>query len=368
MNQPELANRLREKLRSASTIPIVTGFDGFIDEMISVVDERQSLSDYQRIETIQHFSEKISQAAGHSSLREVVVTQTDPGGCAVNMGDGLASLGLPVSTFATVGKPIHSAFADYAKKAKLISWGDEPGRTMAYEFADGKLMFSAVSQLQSFHPDALSHYISDGRFQEICEAATLIAITDWALYPHMTACWDFLREEVFSKLSVRPRFFFDLVDPSSRSETDVREMLSALSRYAKVGEVTLGLNQNEANILVRVTGGSMVKVTEPGESSIQAAHLRDALGIDSVIIHSLQYAVGIDGKESAQVWGPFCEKPRKSTGAGDRFNSGYALGKVFDLGMTDRLTVACASSGFFVRTGHSANPPELVEFLSSGKF
>jgi len=365
MNHAQLSAFLLEHAARLRDLPIVTGFDGFVDEMISVVDQRHSLTAYDRIETIENFGSKISAAAGHSSLREIVVNQVDPGGCAINMGDGLVHLGLPVTTFATVGEPMHPAFADYASKAKLISWGKEPGKTLAYEFADGKLMFSSVTQLQRFHPDQLKTYLQDGVFIQACEAAKLIAITDWTLYPHMTSCWEFLIDEVFSKLSTRPKFFFDLVDPSSRSDADVLEMLPVLRRFSDFGEVTLGLNQNEANILSRLTGSPTVCANSPEVAQIQAKELLCSLGLQAVVIHSIKYAVGASPDEEASVYGKYCEKPIKSTGAGDRFNAGYALGSVLELPMADCLTLACGSSGYFVRTGQSASLEELSMFLAT---
>jgi hypothetical protein len=44
----------------------------------------------------------------------------------------------------------------------------------------------------------------------------VIALTDWTLYPHMTAVWRLLIAGVFAKLAHRPAFFIDLVDPSGR--------------------------------------------------------------------------------------------------------------------------------------------------------
>ena len=357
-----LASTLEERASSLHNLPVVTGFDAFVDEMISVVDERSSLQNYRRIETISDLGTAISKSSGHSSLREVVINQIDPGGCAINMGDGLASLGVPVTTFASAGDPIHPAFAEYANKAELISWGVDPGRTLAFEFADGKLMFSAVSQLQKFHPDVLSDHLKDGRFRDACRMASLIAITDWTLYPHMTRCWEYLFETVFSELD-HPRFFFDLVDPSTRSDTDIRAMLGVLERYRRHGEVTLGLNQNEANILSRLVDGKETSATDCESASNQAVHLRESLGLQSIIIHSVRYAVGANASGTSHALGPYCKKPKKSTGAGDRFNAGYALGLILDLPLGDSLRVAVFCSGFFVREGRSATFSELVQFI-----
>jgi len=365
MKIPELSRLLRDSADVLASSPVVTGFDGFVDELISVVDQRQSLEAFEPVKTIADFGDKISAAAGHSSLREIVVKQVDPGGCAVNMGDGLAALGVPVTTFATVGEPMHAAFAEYASKTTLVSWGREPGRTLAYEFHDGKLMFSAVSQLQEFNPTSLKGYLADGAFQEACEQASLIAITDWTLFPHMTRCWEFLLEEVFRKCPVKPRYFFDLVDPSSRSEADIVGMLQVLSRFAEVGEVTLGLNQNEANILSRIQKLDTVTALTPEEAVQQAAALRDDLGIHEVVIHSIKYAVGATANGSAQVFGPYCEQPVKSTGAGDRFNAGFALGKILKVNLEACLILAVAASGYFVRKGESASLGTLASFLES---
>lgn len=134
MHKTELTQFLIQQADRLPALPVVTGFDGFVDEMISVVDRRHSLSAFDRIDTISEFGEKIASAAGHTSLREIVVNQVDPGGCAINMGDGLASLGLPVTTFATVGQPMHAAFAEYSQKAKLVSWGE---RAVAFNTVRG---------------------------------------------------------------------------------------------------------------------------------------------------------------------------------------------------------------------------------------
>ncbi|MFP4260547.1 MAG: PfkB family carbohydrate kinase [Opitutales bacterium] len=363
MTKQALIEFLEKNGDRLKSLPVVTGFDGFVDEMISVVDERQSLADYRRIETIDAFGSKISAAAGHSSLREIVITEVDPGGCAINMGDGLATFGFSVTTFATVGEPLHAAFAEYAQKARVVSWGEEPGRTLAYEFADGKLMFSAVSQLQKFHPDALREYLKDGVFLKACADAELIAITDWTLYPHMTACWQFLLDAVFSNLPKPAKFFFDLVDPSSRSDSDIAGMLEVLGKFGACGSVTLGLNQNEANILSRLQGLKTESADDPEQALEQAGELRAALGIDGVVIHSVRYASGCEGGDQAGVMGPYCEKPKKSTGAGDRFNAGYALGAVLKLPMEARLRIACASSGSFVRTGQSPTLADLIAII-----
>ena len=210
----------------------MTGFDGFVDEMIVVVGERRTPDDFAPVPDIATFAAMIAAAAGQSSLREIIVTAVQPGGCAVNLADGLASLGVTVDCFATIGEPPHPAFGDIAVKCHgFSSWGSEPGRTLAFEFDDGKLMFSAVEQLAGFTPHSVRELLADGTFTAACECAQVIALTDWSLYPDMTRVWRLLQSEVFSLLAHRPAFFIDLVDPSSRAAADIRDMAAILHEF-----------------------------------------------------------------------------------------------------------------------------------------
>jgi sugar/nucleoside kinase (ribokinase family) len=357
-----LAERLRA--HTAPTPSVAIGFDGFVDEMIRLVAERHSLASYTPVPTIAAFGELVARAAGHSSLREIVVTAVHPGGCALNMGDGLAALGVPVDCFATLGEPPHPAFAPVTARFRSTrSWGREPGRTLAYEFADGKLMFSSVTQLAEFTPADVASRLADGAYAAACRQARLVALTDWTLYPHMSAVWQLLQREVYSKLPHRPAFFIDLVDPSGRSEADIRAMLDTLPGFESAGPLTLGLNGNEANILARLLGLPACD-DSPASSLALASALRSRLRVGEVVVHHIKSAAlaGPDG--SAALRGPFCAAPKKSTGAGDRFNAGYALGLLLDLPPADRLLCACASSGFFVREARSASLAELAGFLA----
>ncbi|MFA6288922.1 MAG: hypothetical protein WC661_16190 [Opitutaceae bacterium] len=63
--------------------------------------------------------------------------------------------------------------------------------------------------------------------------------------------------------------------------------------------------------------------------------------------------------------GPYCAQPKKSTGAGDRFNAGYALGCLLDLMPAERLACGCAVSGKFVRLSRSPSLPEMIDYLTS---
>ncbi|MFO1523745.1 MAG: hypothetical protein U1G05_17295 [Kiritimatiellia bacterium] len=64
--------RLADRLAAAdpSACRVVAGFDGFVDEMITLVGERRGLDDFTPVPDIATFGRLVAAAAGHSSLRE----------------------------------------------------------------------------------------------------------------------------------------------------------------------------------------------------------------------------------------------------------------------------------------------------------
>lgn len=360
-----LSQKIRDNSSRLATEVVTTGFDGFVDEMITVVGERHDLERFDPVSTIAAFGDIIKGSAGHSSLREIVVRRADPGGCAVNLGDGLTALGIQVDCYATLGQPVHPAFAAFARNCRQChSWGAEPGRTLAFEFSDGKLMFSAMTQLGDFNPRSLARYLKDGSYRRSCRQSRIIALTDWSLYPHMTACWKHLQDTVYSTLPEPPRFYIDLVDPSSRSTQDIVAMLSVVPRFEESGRLTFGLNGGEANIISRTLG---LDTTNGEEDAVrrQTAALRDKLGISEVAIHWKRFSVVATRDEVATAHGRFCENPIKTTGAGDRFNAGYCLGLLIDAAPRERLLLGCANAGLFVRQGRSPTCEELAAFIET---
>jgi len=359
-----LSAALRDRAGAISQLSVAVGFDGFVDEIISVVKERQDLDHYTPEKDISAFGDRIKGAAGKSSLTEIVVHRMDPGGCAVNLGDGLSALGFSLDCFATLGQPRHAAFEAFASQCRSChSWGREPGRTLAFEFPDGKLMFSAVAQLAEFTPELLDQTLADGAYAGACAQASLIALTDWTLYPHMTACWRKLQKTVYASLKHRPFFYIDLVDPSSRCEADVRAMLAAVPDFEKAGPTVLGLNGTEANVVARTLGQPAVHDESLPAIVAQAEGIRQRLGISQVVTHCVKMAASATLRGALGVHGPYCAQPKKSTGAGDRFNAGYVCGLMLGFGAEDCLNLGSAASGFFVRQARSATTAELAGFV-----
>ena len=138
-------------------------------------------------------------------------------------------------------------------------------------------------------------------------------------------------------------------------------MLETLAALETCGDVTLGLNGNEANILARLLG--LGQAQEEEDVMQLAMELRDKLGVSTIVIHKLKFATSAGPGGTFSVQGPFCERPMKSTGAGDRFNAGYCLGLLTGGSAEDCLILGSAVSGFFVRNARSPSRTEVAEFL-----
>src|SRR4051794_18591654 len=90
----ELASRkLGVAANQLPAMKALVGLDGFVDEIIAVVDKRHGHERYETVSTIGHFGGKISAAAGQSSNYELVVKQMKLGGNGPIMANALASLG-----------------------------------------------------------------------------------------------------------------------------------------------------------------------------------------------------------------------------------------------------------------------------------
>jgi hypothetical protein len=362
----ELAQQLRERGPEIAQQRVVAGFDGFVDEFIRVVDERKGLDSFTPVATIEQFGAMLSAASGRSSLREIVVTEVAAGGCSVNLGDGLLSYGLQLDYFGTVGWPVHKAFETFAGRCRSCQgWACDPGHTLALEFQDGKYMLSSVSQLADFTPDALRAALADGAFAQACSQAGALAFTNWTLYPHMTDCWRVVQEEVIQHLPNNPWVFIDLVDPRSRSDADIEAMLEVLVGFERGARLVFGGNLNEANVLSRLLGLPENSDETGAAVAAQAAAIREKLGVSQVAIHCIPCAAvaSADGAWSAP--GPTTPTPRRSTGAGDRYNAGYLLGLLLQLPPEQCLLLGNATSGFFVRQARSGTVEEIADLLES---
>ena len=356
--------KLTAAIPSLKSMAATVGLDGFVDEIIAVVDKRQDNVRFDPVRTIAQLGQKISNAAGQSSNYELVVKQTKLGGNGPIMANALASIGMDVNYIGNLGYPtLHPVFADFAKRAKVVSIA-EPGHTEALEFDDGKLMFGKHESLKDINWDNLVARIGKEKLKSLVAGSKLIGMVNWTMLPFMSDIWRKLIDEILPGIPRTDRkFFVDLADPEKRTHADILDALKTLTKFQEQVDVILGLNLKEAGEVGDVLG---VQGRSDPEASIEesAAAIREKLGLSCVVVHPRSGAAAATKEATARFAGPFVQQPKISTGAGDHFNAGFCLGRVLGFGLEESLCTGVATSGYYVRSAESPTAVRLAEFIA----
>jgi sugar/nucleoside kinase (ribokinase family) len=341
------------------------GFDGFVDEIYQVVEQRQSPTKFTPYATVKAFGAAVTAQAGKNANFELVQQANRMGGNGPLMAFALSTLGAPVQYIGMCGNPnLHPVFTEFAKRAKVHSIS-EPAMTQAYEFTDGKLMFGQHGNVQDVTWENIKKKIGDNVFKKLWNDSHFIGMVNWTMLPHLSAIWKRLQSDfVPTKGSARKLIFFDLSDPSNRIDADLLAALKIIAEFQEQHEVILGLNEPESLHVARVLRLKKTPANPKGTASLAAA-IREKLNIHTVVIHPMKYAAAADAQGEAILDGPFTAKPKTTTGAGDHFNAGFVIGRLLGLGLPHSIQLAVASSGFYVRHAVSPNREQLVRFLQT---
>ncbi|HVS70079.1 MAG TPA: PfkB family carbohydrate kinase [Phycisphaerae bacterium] len=368
LSRSEIARSAAGKLVAAKPVShtAVLGFDGFVDDIIDVVDKRQAFDSYERLLTIPQFAAKVSAAAGQSSNMELVIKQQKLGGNGPIMANALAAIGFATTYIGTTGYPsTHPVFAELARQATLLPLA-EPAHTSALEFSDGKIMLGNLAPLAEVTWDRLVSRVGEERLRGLFDAADVVGTVNWTMLPHLTAIWQHLLSDILPRLSKKPRLIFvDLADPEKRMRADLRAALEVLAEINLQAPVTLGLNLSEAMQVAEACGCSCEGDATLADLAAVAGRVREALHLGTVVIHPRSGAAAATAEESAHFEGPFVESPKISTGAGDHFNAGFAAARLLGLTLGESLAMATATSGYYVRTAVTPRQGALAEFLAN---
>src|SRR3954462_7679465 len=358
------SRKLAEKAQSIKSVKAMVGLDGFVDEIIAVVDKRHDHGKFEPVKTIGHLGAKITAAAGESSNYELVVKQRKLGGNGPIMANALASMGLDVTYIGNLGYPnLDPVFHDFAKKARVISIA-EPGHTDALEFEDGKLMLGKHETLHDVNWDNLLSRVGRDQLKKLLDGSQLIGMVNWTMLPNMSRIWAKLLDEIVPNAERHQRkLFIDLADPEKRTHGDILDALKMLTRFQDQVDVILGLNLKESMEVADVLG-------LPGRSDPEAAieenarAIREKLHVECVVIPPRRSAAAATADASAAFQGPFVREPKISTGAGGHFNAGFCLGRVLGFTLPESLCTGVATSGYYVRNAESPSAAQLAQFIA----
>jgi hypothetical protein len=369
--QTQLLRDARAALAAAKPLPesrAFVGFDGFVDDVVHIVHERRSSTDYTPIATIADYARRLALAAGKSTNVEMVTLATKMGGNGPLMADALGRLGCGLRYVGIVGdRAVHPAFEPLVEHGEVIPIG-APAHTIAAEFEDGKIMHGRMDTLLALTPARLLDALgSMDALASRLRGCQLLGLVNWTMTPHATGLWQLVAEALATLApGDRPRLaFFDLCDPQKRPMAQLLEALHVLAGYQDLEGVQpiLGLNERESELACEALGldpGS----GEPEALVARAERIGRALRSIEVVIHPTRAAAAWS-PEGGGSWtaGPHCARPLLTTGAGDHFNGGYCAGRL--MGLPPRLALVAGKcvSGHYVRNARGPRAEELPGFI-----
>lgn len=361
--------KIDEVLADFPTIRGFAGFDGFVDEIIDVVDTREDAVTYQRFDTITQYAERLLASAGKSANIELVSKQSKIGGNGPIMANSMLSLGMKMSYVGSLGDgKIESVFKAFEEKAEALYTITKPAHTDALEFNDGKIMVGKLESLKDINWDNIIKVLGDKTVNKLLSEADCIATVNWTMLSYMNGIWQGLVDKAEElNLPRHAYIFIDLADPSKRTDEDQREALELIQKLNKHFKVVLGLNLKEAQILSKLYGhtGECEKVVEQVQDL--ASFLREKLELDYICVHPREFAVSCTADSAAVGQGPFTDNPKISTGAGDHFNAGYFTGVLLGFDQELALHLGCLNSGYYVRTAVSPTLSQIRELAVAWK-
>jgi sugar/nucleoside kinase (ribokinase family) len=354
---------LLAKAGQAARMTAFVGLDGFVDEILQVVDKRENAEVYQRLPTIAKLAERLAAAAGKSANLELVNQTTKLGGNGPIMANALAGFGLKVTYLGLLGYPnLHPVFADFARRAEVHSIAN-PGTTDALEFEDGKIMIGKHASLKEVTWANILARFGRERFAEKFGSADLVGFVNWTMLPYMSQVWESILREICPAMkSPRRTLFFDLADPEKRTREDILRALDLIGQFERHFNVILGLNEKEAHEIGEVFGLKPKNAT-PEALAECGLEIAAKLRAGTLVIHPVSYAFAISRGQVDLVEGPFTAKPLITTGAGDHFNSGFCLGRLLGLDNQMSVLTGVTASGFYVRTGQSPSIAQVAAMM-----
>jgi hypothetical protein len=348
---------------------MIIGLDGFVDEIIHIVDKRQDFEHFTRLEHIAELGGRITRAAGLSTNIEMATVQTKLGGNGPILSNALLEYGVNLTYVGALGKPdIHPVFKPMAEKAAAVYSLCDPAHTDALEFNDGKLLFGKLTVLNEITWENCLHAMGGAdKIAQMVQESQLFGMENWTMIPHMSAVWEGMIRDVFPLMKTggeKPLAFFDLADPEKRTREDIRHAMKLIGKFEEKFRAVLGLNEKELYEIAEVFG---VKVDETAAAPVKLQKaVEDTyrhLGIYCLAVHPTKEAVCCVSGAYAHVDGPYCAKPVLTTGAGDNFNAGFCLG--LSLGLEPQLALALgvSTSGYYVRNAKSPTYEQVIGFV-----
>ncbi|MHA1682668.1 MAG: hypothetical protein ACTSUE_17145 [Promethearchaeota archaeon] len=348
------------------TLRVFVGLDGYVDSLYALVKKRESVEQFEIMESMVAFSRKAMDTAGSSCNIERILKKQLGGGFGPNTARAVASLGIDVDLVGALGSPRDIFTATLPGNVNFHSIG-EPGETCALEFNDGKIMLTDFGNVNNITWDLIKKKLGREAVIDLMEKSDAIGQGHWALVPHMNETWKGWIDEVFPSLGSKERIFFvDPADMSKRPHQHVRDMVGYMEQLGTFKGVkpVMSINDKEVIQITRCFD-ELDEITSFTDYYTIGEKMMELFDINSIIIHHPHFATISTKDDSWFVKEGFTSKPRFTTAAGDHFNGGIIMGLasgMFDPG--EVLVIANACTAHFVRTGNSPSLDDLQKFVN----
>lgn len=352
-------------------VKALVGLDGFVDEVVHVVDRRTGtgVDDYIRLTSMAEYGRRIEKAAGLSTNFEMVTAAQKLGGNGPIFAAALVELDYDLTYIGALGMPeIHPVFSDFASRCREVISIANPGMTDAVEFFDSKILCSKTYPFKDVNWQNLRDTVGIDRLVAMLDDADLIGYENWSLLFSLSEIWEHILAEVMpgvKKRELKPLLFLDLADPERRESKDVLHTFDLMKQFREYYQVVLGLNKKEAIGIAQRLGFNGGSGDNGGDVSLQsvAEHIFGKDFLDMLVIHPISESCVITKDGYTEADGPFCKHPKLTAGAGDNFNAGFVFGLCKGFSLEQSLLLGMSVSGFYVRNAKSPNLKELGQFL-----
>ncbi len=346
----------KKDLIQSKTVSI--GFDGFVDLVIRPVKTRTDEKTFTYFPTIEQFGNKITSLSGRSGNIELIVSSTDFGGCGPHYANGLANMGVKCTCVGAMGYPEKNSVFALNENCNTVSIS-EPGYSYVFEFEDGKIIMSDIEKISQLRWSDLIQRMSIDDMVKIFDDADIITLVNWSYLVHFHEIYEKFLELVMPRLSKRDRkIYIDIADCAKRGAEEIKAALKMFGKYSEYAPTYLGLNKTEAMVM-----HSILCEGEYAGSLPTARAIKEYSGIGTVVIHPVDSSAAVYDGGEVEVQGVLCQNPKKTTGGGDNFNSGFCAGLLGGLDVKSCLISGMSTSYLYVKNGRCNSFDDIAETM-----
>ncbi|MGV9205223.1 MAG: PfkB family carbohydrate kinase, partial [Promethearchaeia archaeon] len=349
------------------------GLDGYVDSFYSLVKSRKNPTEWTRMDKMSRFGQIVQEVAGSSANIERVLKKKTSGGFAPNTAKAINGLGITVNLVGAIGYPeINPMFSHLTERDAVNSTNfSDPGETLGLEFDDGKIMLTDFANVMNINWDILVERVGLENLIALVNESDLMGFGHWSLLPHFNEIWTHMMDQVFPEIEdLKSKLFFvDLADIKKRSAEDIRNMLDLLTKIDNDVPVMLSLNDQESIDITKALDS--VDVIDPTKENFEdyvegGKEINEQANLSYLVVHSPHFAT-ITLKDLDHYWVTegYTSTPQYTTGAGDHFHAGTAIGICCELEPAEALLLGNSLTAIFVRTGESPNFSQLLHFTKN---